>query len=51
MVINEADAQLAAVLNGILFGYNISGIYNHTIGPNDNPKFAINIINPIRIIA
>lgn len=46
-VINEAVAQFAKVLIDIKLGYNIYGIYSHTIGPKERPKLAINTTNPV----
>lgn len=44
----EQPNQYIAVANGTNFGGTISGIYNHTTGPNVNPK--ITLKNIIRII-
>jgi hypothetical protein len=41
MDISDADAQFAALLIGMRLGSRTSGIYSHTIGPNDKPKSAI----------
>lgn len=49
ITIKLADDQFVRVLTEISSGYSISGIYNHTIGPNDSPKTAIKIISHITI--
>lgn len=51
MITVVAEAQFASVENGTIFGSTISGMYNHTRGPNERPKFAIKITNPITINA
>ena len=45
----EADIQFVAVEKGIIFGWTISGMYNHTTGPRDTPKTAIYRNKPRRI--
>ena len=51
MIISEAAAQLLNVENGITSGSTISAVYNHTMGPKENPKFPIKTNNPVIIIA
>lgn len=43
----DAPTKFVIVEKGIIQGYTIYGIYNHTIGPRVNPKNAINMHIPI----
>jgi hypothetical protein len=51
MITADAQIQLVAVEKGTIFGWTISGIYSHTIGPKDRPNTAIYIKRPKRIKA
>lgn len=49
IITRDAQIQLVAVENGTTAGCTISGMYNHTTGPKDNPNTPINKKSPVRI--
>lgn len=49
IIVIEAPVQLQVVAIATIDGWTISGMYNHTIGPSDKPKFAIYTASPENI--